>query len=756
MELVNQYPYFKGPTSPDQEFLPRPRFSTRPYEALFVRIDTELPNSTAERPKRDRLRLLAEAFKLDSPTDGGEYAVVWDKVKQAAAESSDTEDSSTPKNSPVLNRVFADETIRLLSLIPADGTDSPINLISPTVAAPATTHRRSSSLSRIPDHKGTNGLATPNANDNSTTLQPKAAATPPPPSPAIDWASFSTAGFGEASTVSQHLSATLLDQDIEMTDPSVTRKLSRPRRNRDTSRRSSADNPNLVKANGTSPQKVSSLAVSKATHVTTIQLDEAFVDFWSDAAIDPVSSSWPTFVICKLNAIPGVQSHEGKPINWLVIEQTYSTPRVPRSTSPTSPTKRASSPKPSVRSDMSRVNSTLSATRKRFSFFGGSSAVSPVKVDKTTGPRTKTSPKEVKTGELEKILPATEEKSESKTNTASVQGAEVKEPAAVSSSKDAETVISTKLVDKVDPPVASDVEVERVKAAAIASAVPVVEKYVPEPSQTLQHIAAAPTETLPPAPEGVVLSGNTPGPQVALGTREPITATQAKLSAITAEPASTPVEETPGPQVASDTEPAKIESLKVEEETSLVLPPIQEIPVVPIVTDPILTEDTHAPEPMVEAKPVEPTLPSQVADVPASIEPVPDVAPELVEEPEVDAEEPLGLANETVPEPTKEVPSEPIVEPEVEPPVEPPVEAVTEPVTIANGAAAEHIEEPHLKPGPAVPEASQEEVHESELTSVESPEPPTEASVADAASAEPIPKSEELETAIEHGMSSPT
>jgi len=55
----------------------------------------------------------------------------------------------------------------------------------------------------------------------------------------------------------------LLDQGIEMTDPSVSRKLSRRKRNHDSSRRSSADSPNLIKPNGTlSQQKAIS---SKAT-----------------------------------------------------------------------------------------------------------------------------------------------------------------------------------------------------------------------------------------------------------------------------------------------------------------------------------------------------------------------------------------------------------------------------------------------------------------------------------------------------------
>jgi hypothetical protein len=123
--------------------------------------------------------------------------------------------------------------------------------------------------------------------------------------------------------------------------------------------------------------------------VAVVQLDEAFVDFWSDALLDPVASSWPNFVICKLknpifpSAAEAPASAGTKSIGWLVIEHVYKT-IVPAATAPpvehvespsssppqTSKRARPSSPKPSFRSDLSasRVSSTIAATKKRFSF----------------------------------------------------------------------------------------------------------------------------------------------------------------------------------------------------------------------------------------------------------------------------------------------------------------------------------------------------------------------------------------------------
>ena len=777
MELVNQYPYYnKGSSLTDEELLPRPRFSTRSYDALFVRIDTELPTSTTEKPKRDRLRLLAEAFKLDLPSEGGNCVVVWDKIKRAAVETSDGEEGSAQKDSPVLNRVFADETIRLLSLIPTDGTDSPINLISPSMAHPAKNRRRSSSLSHIPDHKGTNGPAPPNGNGAVSVVQ---AQTPLPPSPAIDWTEFTSAGFGEASTVSQLLSATLLDQDIEITDPAVIRKLSKGKRGRDTSRRSSADNPNVIKPNGTSPQrKVAAMATSKTTLVSVIQIDEAFVDFWSDAAIDPISSSWPTFVICKLNSIPGVQSNEGKPINWLVIEQTYSRPPVPRSASPTSPGKRASSPKPSVRSDMSRMNSSLAGARKRFSFFGGSGSTVPSgKVEKS---KRKTSLKGIKAGEMGEVLPEVHEKQESKTDTPVPKDSEVKPTAAVADSSAARTAKSD---EKVDSAMANNIDAKEFAAiASLTTGAVAVEKVAPNVPQVFGR-TSAPKDTLPPAPKSIILSDNAPGPQGALDTSEPVAVAQAAQPPVATEPSPpAPVEVAPVPRIVLAT-PAIVKSLNVQEEPSIL--PAVEVPVVPV-----------APEPLAEhAEPVQLTPP--IPEAPTPVEVTPEVAPEPANEaeeshvPELASELPNPVAEESaqvdltlevVPEPTIEpeelyvpepaVDTEPtdptsseatvsIEPPHVSPGEEPEVDTQEPLVSMDDEAApepkqdaieptvepdpveaAESVEEPHPEPVPPAPEAE---------VSLEAQEPSANAS-AEAAVAEPTPGSQGSETVIEHSM----
>jgi hypothetical protein len=211
--------------------------------------------------------------------------------------------------------------------------------------------------------------------------------------------------------------------------------------------------------------------------------------------------------------------------------------------------------------------------------------------------------------------------------------------------------------------------------------------------------------------------------------------------------------------------------LKVQEETSSVLPSIEEVPVVPV-----FSEEVLAPALVVEADPVEPSPPSPVAEALATVELVPEVAPEPVKELQVTAEEPLGLVNEGAPEPTKEETSRPIVTSEAETPTEAPTKSETIPIE----TAAEPVEEHHTEP---VPEASHEELPESGPAPVEMPEPSADASAAEAASheevhesglapgpqepsadvsaveaapAEATPMHPELETATEHGMSSPT
>ena len=70
-ELVMGYPYHSrspsADTTPaaDDDLLPRPRFSTRQYSALFVRVETELPDAKAAKPKPHPLRLVSDALKSE-------------------------------------------------------------------------------------------------------------------------------------------------------------------------------------------------------------------------------------------------------------------------------------------------------------------------------------------------------------------------------------------------------------------------------------------------------------------------------------------------------------------------------------------------------------------------------------------------------------------------------------------------------------------------------------------------------------------
>ncbi|EGN92638.1 hypothetical protein SERLA73DRAFT_15219, partial [Serpula lacrymans var. lacrymans S7.3] len=80
-ELVRQYPYLVGSPSTDDGLLSRPRFSTRQYDALFVRVDTGLSDS-AKKPKQHPVRLILDAFKAGAESSTGEHVDLWTKIKK--------------------------------------------------------------------------------------------------------------------------------------------------------------------------------------------------------------------------------------------------------------------------------------------------------------------------------------------------------------------------------------------------------------------------------------------------------------------------------------------------------------------------------------------------------------------------------------------------------------------------------------------------------------------------------------------------
>ncbi|KAG1873775.1 hypothetical protein F4604DRAFT_754783 [Suillus subluteus] len=387
-ELVKHYPYSRGSRDVEEDLLPHPRFSTRSCNVLFVRIEVLLSES-APQPKPSPVRLLLDAFNLSSEGETFEHVELWNALKTAATEIVSTSSAAGAQDGPQFGRVFVDETIHLLASTSRNAS-SPV--MSPTIEVASPVPRRSSPFNKVLNRSKDNaahGNGNGNGNGNNATSPVSSLS-----SPIIsDWAQFSTSGFGETSTVTP-LAATLLDtdKDVEITEPLVSSKSSK-RWGRSRSGQRSADSPYETST------KESTVLSTKLASVHMTQVDEAFIDFWSDAITDPITENWPSFVICGLKPLPANEA-----VSWLVVEQTYvrQQPARPR---PTSPERRGrTSPRPSFRSD---ISGTLAATRKRFSFFGGTSKTG------LTG-RKGTMGKSPKVGELGEILPE-EDRSETPT-----------------------------------------------------------------------------------------------------------------------------------------------------------------------------------------------------------------------------------------------------------------------------------------------------------------------------------------------------
>ncbi|KAG2112605.1 uncharacterized protein F5147DRAFT_771146 [Suillus discolor] len=386
-ELVKHYPYSRGVSGVEEDLLPHPRFSTRSCSVLFVRIEVLLSES-APQPKPSPVRLLLDAFKLSSEGETFEHVELWNSLKTAANEVASTSSVNGAQDGPQFGRVFVDETIHLLASTSRNAS-SPI--MSPTIEVASPMPRRSSPFSKILD-RSKDKPASGNGNGNGSTSPVSSVS-----SPIIsDWAQFSTSGFGEASAVTP-LAATLLDtdKDVETTEPLASPK-SAKKWGMSRSGQRSADSPYETSL------KEPAVLSTKLASVHMTQVDEAFIDFWSDAIADPITANWPSFVICGLKPLPAKEA-----VNWLIVEQTYvrQQPPQPRQPRTTSPERRGrTSPRPSLRSE---ISGTFAATKKRFSFLGGMSKTGLTSKKSAIG-------KSPKVGELGEILPG-EERSETPT-----------------------------------------------------------------------------------------------------------------------------------------------------------------------------------------------------------------------------------------------------------------------------------------------------------------------------------------------------
>ncbi|KAF5326574.1 hypothetical protein D9611_000532 [Ephemerocybe angulata] len=364
VDLVRKYPYGVVSPTDDQRLLPRPMFTTRVHDALLVRVETELL-SEAARPKTriHPLRLIAEA--LSNTSVEGDLSSLWTKVVEA----SKAEGTGTP-----LSKIFSDDTIRFLSLVPAgegsnDSTSPAFSLLPLSPSSPSA-KRLSFSLSEFTDEI-----------KRTSSMQSKAPTSASPLSPiSADWSLFSASGFGASPTLTP-LSSTLFASDIERTAP-PSRKSSRHGKEASSA---SSSAPRKSVEFVSAPRKASipeetpePTTVSRVALLQVVPLDEAFIDFWHDALLDPISAAWPAFVVCKIKAglVPELkyakEGGEGT-VKWVVLEQTYSVKAPPP---PPVPATEVSSAEPQTE----RPSSPHSLGKKRFSFWTSSRSNSTTSV----------------------------------------------------------------------------------------------------------------------------------------------------------------------------------------------------------------------------------------------------------------------------------------------------------------------------------------------------------------------------------------
>lgn len=380
-ELVKNYPYTRSRRENDGIFLPRSRFSTRSATALFVRITADKSHASS-RPHP--LRIVEDAFKAEAESDAtNDFVALWQNIRAIASkptpgdDSKDKLETAGAEASLNLSTVLADETIRLLSLVPApDGPSGPT--LSLFTSLPRRSYSAGDRSPTMPVVNGsTQGYTSPNdkpAGSPSISNRELEVAT--------DWQAFSNAGFNSPSGLS--LAASLWDTDTEVSQPTPKKGANAGKRNLSAKsgspRRASADSAPVLPAPSSQPGRL--------THGVPqiVKLDEAFIDFWADTLLDSIARPWPTFVVCQLKAIPTLRLMESdKPIEWLVIERVLVEPTrsLPPPVKTSAASARAASPTPAspTRSEGSKnrwTTASLAATRKRWSLFSHKHESAPV------------------------------------------------------------------------------------------------------------------------------------------------------------------------------------------------------------------------------------------------------------------------------------------------------------------------------------------------------------------------------------------
>ena len=335
------------------------------------------------KPKSHPLRLIADAFHAQSSSESATTKDdgLWDAIKKASFDALEGSDDTAPmERIPIFANVFSDETIRLLSLIPADASDNDKSAPTFALRSPVSPGKpRSFSLPETPllvqSERGRpppsgHAIVYPGLSANNSTAPTTASPVTP-----TDWLQFSNQGFGTIPG-SRDLVAKLWDDDVEKTIPPPA-PLSRKSSHRVQSRHSSLDDAKTpVQPEPPTPPP----PVSKVTLVAKVKLDEAFIDFWADSLLDPISKRWPRFVLCQLKPFSPTDASATPTPAWLVVEQRLVRPppvsHVIEEDEVTVPPARprASSPRPSPRAESSRLSAAFSiVSKKRFGLFTGGS-----------------------------------------------------------------------------------------------------------------------------------------------------------------------------------------------------------------------------------------------------------------------------------------------------------------------------------------------------------------------------------------------
>ncbi|KAJ3839397.1 hypothetical protein F5878DRAFT_535662 [Lentinula raphanica] len=567
VELVKHYPYTgKDQSSTEEYLLPRPRFSTRRYDALFVHIDTE---NSSPRAAKVSLQMVADALNAITPSSDTPPYSIWRKVQQNAS-AGDEELLYSPSTDkfPGVGRILSDETLGILSLLAEDviQRESSITFIPRADSPQETGSRNTTSYSRLLSASSSDTVTVQRPNLDTLGLN-------------VDWNSFSSSGFSQSSPLLTPLAETLLEsKDSEVTSPSRKGSKKSVKTPGHRSRRSLDVLPPI-----TIPSN------SRVTRIDIIPLDESFIDFWNDSLLDPITDveTWPKFVVCKLKTsvtseLVFGEGTAGKKVEWIVVEQHYvkptpnissnpqlsptnpsaetsEGPSVERASSPQSPFKRASSPRPSL--------SSVNASMKRFSFWGGSKKDKGVTEDVTTSTKKKKG-KGVKVGEMGEIL-AEENKSPV---AASPHKKALEVPVAVQEEQESRDVAKNEQAAEAKAEVGEAIPVSEI------AAVTVMEKVQDDP---VSPESAKSVENVVRSSEELVEDDTLEPPETSASHKEEIapvdepTAPEARLPATLSNPE--PVSQEDAPQPASQEDAPTVSDIQSQpdhvEEVSLNLEP---------------------------------------------------------------------------------------------------------------------------------------------------------------------------------------